>query len=102
MVLSKFDNTDIGYYRGFRWLILLREFFICFSHFLTISEIKKKNEDIDIIHVNEITAVPTIFILRFFFKIPIILHVRTVFKKDNFFGKLIIKYIKKSVKNNSH
>ncbi len=96
--ISKFDNTDIGYYRGFRWLILLREFFYLFSTFFTISEIKKKNKDIDIIHVNEITAVPTIFILRFFFKLPIILHVRTVFKKDNFFGKLIIKYIKKSVK----
>ena len=40
--ISKFDNTDIGYYRGFRWLILLREFFYLFSTFFNISEIKKK------------------------------------------------------------
>jgi len=35
--ISQFDNTKIGYYRGFRWLILLREFFyIIFLHYLPL------------------------------------------------------------------
>ena len=96
--IAKFDNTVVGHYKGFRWLVLIRELFYLISTFLAIKEIKKNCDDINIIHVNEITAIPTIFILKLYFKSPIVLHVRTVFKKDNLFGKLILNYVKKVVK----
>ena len=96
--VSKFDNTIIGHYKGFRWLILLREIFYLFPTFLAIRKIKKENKNIDIIHVNEITAIPTIFILKLCFKTPIVLHVRTLFQKNNFLGKLILDYLNKATK----
>ena len=30
--LSKFDNSKIGYYRGLRWLVLIREIFFVFPN----------------------------------------------------------------------
>ena len=49
--------------------------------------IKKKKFKIDIIHFNEITLIPTIFLFKFFFKIPFILHCRILFKKRKLFWK---------------
>ncbi len=93
--LSKFDNSQIGYYRGIRWILIFRELFLLLPTIISAYKLKKIN--IDIIHFNEITLIPTIFIFKFFFKVPFVLHCRILFKNDNFFGKKIINYLKINV-----
>ena len=92
--LSKFDNTQLGFYRNIRWLLLIKLLFLLPTVYSLIL-IKKKIKKIDIIHFNEITLLPTIVIFRLFFKVPFILHSRILFKKDNFFGRKIAHYFKK-------
>ena len=95
--LSKFDNSQIGYYKNLRWLLVIREIFLLFPTLYSIFSIKKKIKKIHLIHFNEITLVPTIFIFKFFFKVPFILHCRILFNKKNFLGKKIINFLKKNV-----
>ena len=56
-----FDNSNFGYYKNFRWLILLREIYFLFCFILTINYIKKTY---DIIHLNEILCFPVLSILK--------------------------------------
>ncbi len=95
--LCKFDNSILGHYNGLRWLILIREIFLVFPTLISVLLIKKKIKNIDIIHFNEITLVPTIFIFKFFFNVPFILHCRILFKKNNYIGKKICRYLKKNI-----
>ena len=95
--LSKFDNSQLGYYRNLRWLIIFREILLIFPTLFSVYLIKKNIKKIDLVHFNEITLIPSIFIFRFFFNLPFLLHCRTLFKKDNFFGKKIIRFLKKNV-----
>ena len=62
--LSKFDNSKIGYYRGLRWFLIFRELFLLLPIFIYIYNLKKK-KNFDIIHFNEITLIPTIYIFKF-------------------------------------
>ena len=94
--LSKFDNSELGYYRGLRWFLIFRELILLFPTFLSVY-LLKKNEKIDIIHFNEVTLLPTIFIFKIFFKVSFIFHCRILFKKNNFIGKKIILFIKKTI-----
>ena len=94
--LSKFDNSKIGYYRGLRWFLIFRELFLLLPTIISIYNLKKK-KNFDIIHFNEITLIPTIYIFKFFFKVPFVLHCRILFKSDNFFGKKIIDYLKLNI-----
>ena len=95
--LSKFDNSQIGYYRKLRWLLILREILLIIPTFLSVYLIKKKLKKIDLIHFNEITLIPTIYIFKLFFNVPFILHCRILFKKNNYFGKQICKFLKKNI-----
>ena len=95
--LSKFDNSQLGFYRGLRWILIFREILLLLPTLISIYLIKRKFKKIDIIHFNEITLIPTIFIFKFFFNAPFILHCRILFKKDNFFGKKITNFIKKNI-----
>jgi glycosyltransferase involved in cell wall biosynthesis len=74
--LSQFDNTLYGHYRGFRWFILLRELWhIPFSLY---SLFKLRQIEFDIIHANEITLLPFAIILKILFKVPLVVHIRSV------------------------
>ncbi len=95
--LSKFDNSKIGYYRGFRWLVLVREIYFLIPTFFSIFKIKKKIKNLKLIHFNEITLIPTIYLFRLYFKIPFILHCRILFNRNNFVSSFIIKFIKKNI-----
>ena len=96
--LSKFDNSQLGYYKNLRWLLIIREVVFLFPTILAALYIKFKFKKLSIIHFNEITLIPTIYIFKFFFQIPFVLHCRILFKKNNYFGKKIIKFINKNVK----
>ena len=76
--LSQFDHTRFGYYRSFRWLILLREIFYLPFTALAIIKAKKKWKNIDIVHVNEVTNIASIILAKIILRRPIIVHVRSV------------------------
>ena len=95
--LSKFDNSQIGFYRGLRYFLLIREILLIIPTLYAIYKIKKKYKTIKLIHFNEITLLPTVFFFRFFYKVPFIIHCRTLFNNNNFFAKFINKFLKKNV-----
>jgi glycosyltransferase involved in cell wall biosynthesis len=80
--ISRFDNTEYSYYKGIRWLILLREiFFIPFTLYAFINA-KLKWGKFDIIHVNELTEILPILLSKFFFNAPIIVHCRSLYHNN--------------------
>ena len=87
--ISQIDHTKFGFYRNARWLILIREVFFLPFTFLGLWKAKKKWPKIDIVHVNEITNIPSILIAKFLFKCPIFVHVRSV--QENNIGKIRLK-----------
>lgn len=89
--ISQFDNTRYSHYQSVRWLILLREITYLPSTLLVLLKAKKLWGKMDIIHFNELTLLPTIWICRKIFKnVPVVIHVRSVQMSYN---QLISKYI---------
>ncbi len=81
--LTQFDNTRFGYYRKWRWLILLREvFFLPFS-IAALMRAKQLGIKFNLIHVNEITLLPVAVIAKWVFRIPMVMHIRSLQKSDN-------------------
>lgn len=76
--LSQFDNTKFGYYRGLRWLILLREIFLLPASILSLIRTKALNVRFDFLHINDITLLPIGILAKWLFRIPLIVHVRSV------------------------
>ncbi len=96
--LSQFDNTRFGYYRKWRWLILLRE--IWFLPFSIAALIRAKHlpVEFDLIHVNEITLLPVAVIAKSIFHKPIIMHVRSLQRDNNgLLTKMFYKTLSKTV-----
>jgi glycosyltransferase involved in cell wall biosynthesis len=81
--ISQFDHTRYGHYRSFRWLILLREIFYFPFTVLAIIKARLKWKNIEIIHINEVTNIPSIILVRLFFKCPIFIHVRSVQQNED-------------------
>lgn len=93
--IPQLDNTEFGYYRGLRWIILIREiiyFLTSIPFFLNI--LFKNFLDIRLIHFNEITLAPLALVAKFLgFKI--IFHVRSLQRK-NFRSKLFFILFRKT------
>jgi len=81
--ISQFNHTRHGYYRGRRWLILLREIYYLLPTLLALLRAKSTWPSIDLVHVNEITALPAIVLAKLVFRKPLILHVRSVQETTN-------------------
>ncbi len=81
--MTKFDNTRYSYYRGIRWLILLRE--ICYIPFMVVALLKARNrwDHIDLIHVNEFVYIIPALIAKYLFTVPLVVHVRSLARKDD-------------------
>lgn len=92
--LAQFDNTFFSYYRGLRWLVLMRELAFLLPTYMVLTAAKKRWKSVDIIHVNELTAIPTAIIAKHLFKAPLVVHVRSVQRPmtDGLRGKLL-KYL---------
>lgn len=94
--VCKYDNTLNSHYSGLRWLLILREliYFVFTLYYLTKI---KKNKAIDLIHLNEITGLPTAIIAKILFKVPLIVHVRSLnnLKKKKIISKLFLKVLYK-------
>lgn len=80
--MSQFDNTRYSHYRGLRWLVLLRELAYLPA---TIGVLRRARADwgeFDLIHVNEFTALFPWWLARRWFNAPVVVHVRSVARKD--------------------
>lgn len=75
--LSQWDNTSFGYYRGLRWLILLREIAYLPTTLVALLRAKRRWHDVDIVHLNEITLLPLLPLVRLIFGCQIVVHVRS-------------------------
>ncbi len=81
--LTRFDNTRYSYYRKLRWIVLLREVFHIPFMFLSLRKAKKKwGNSIDLIHVNEITEIIPGLLAKWMFKVPLVIHVRSLQRED--------------------
>lgn len=78
--MTKFDHTRYGYYRGWRWVILLREF--AYFPFMIIGLIKavRRWKTIDVIHLNEFVYILPAIIAKKLFAAPLVVHVRALAK----------------------
>jgi glycosyltransferase involved in cell wall biosynthesis len=74
--LSQFDNTRYGYYRRLRWIIMLRELLLLPFTLGALWRLRRR--DFDLIHLNDITLLPVGLIAKVIFKIPLVVHVRSV------------------------
>ncbi|MEW9902627.1 glycosyltransferase family 4 protein [Pseudomonas putida] len=77
--LSQFDNTRYGYYRKIRWIIPLRELFLLPSSLLGLWRLRHRS--FDLIHINEITLLPLGLVARWLFRVPLVVHVRSLQRK---------------------
>jgi glycosyltransferase involved in cell wall biosynthesis len=76
--VSQFDNTQYSYYRGLRWLVLLREIAYLPLTLAGLFSARKRWGDVDLVHINDMTLVPTIWLARKLFSCPVVVHVRSV------------------------
>lgn len=76
--LSQFDNTQYSHYRGFRWIVALRELTLLPATFSAIRQAKKKWPEIDVIHLNEFTGLLPLWLAKRAYGVPTVVHVRSV------------------------
>lgn len=93
--LSQWDNTRFGYYRGLRWVVLLREFLLLYPTLKAVRHAQSAYQ-FDIIHCNEITGLPVAFLALRVLKIPLVMHVRSLQHPDTgrFLSRVIYKWIR--------
>lgn len=87
--ISQFDNTRYGYYRGMRWLILLRELWFLVPTIAAIVRSKRHWPDTEIIHVNEAVVPVAVILAKTVFRKPVIVHVRSI--QDARSGRLRVR-----------
>ena len=93
--LTRIDNTKYSYYRGVRWLIVFREILRLPSTIISIYKAKRIWKDIDLIHVNELTEIIPALIAKKVFKVPIVVHSRSLFRYEP--SSIRFKWIKSIV-----
>jgi glycosyltransferase involved in cell wall biosynthesis len=89
--LAQFDNTRYGYYRGIRWLILMRELFLLPFSLMALWRLRR--ERFDLLHVNEITLLPLSILAKRLLKIPMVVHVRSLQRKTGYRTRLLGKLL---------
>jgi glycosyltransferase involved in cell wall biosynthesis len=75
--LSQFDNSWEGYYRGRRWLVLLRELLRVWDTFRGLYRARRW-APFDVVHVNEVLLLLPALLARKLFRAPVVIHVRVV------------------------
>jgi len=80
--ISKFNASVTGSYRGLRWLILLREIHNIPRTIFSVLKARRKWENFDIIHVNEIHDLFSGLLAKRFFGCPLVVQVRCCLKED--------------------
>jgi hypothetical protein len=80
--MPRFDHTRFSYYRGVRWLVVLRELF--YFPFMVVALIRARLRwrRFDLIHVNEISDIIPGLIAKWLFGAPMVVHVRSLQNTD--------------------
>jgi glycosyltransferase involved in cell wall biosynthesis len=95
--LPQWDDTRVGYYRGLRWLILLREIALWFPALFALRRLRRANR-FDLIHANELTLLFPALLAKRWFKAPLIVHVRSLQRgakgdfRTRWINRLLSKY----------
>jgi glycosyltransferase involved in cell wall biosynthesis len=76
--LTQFDCTRYGHYRGLRWLIVLRELWYLPFTLVALRRARRAWESIDLVHVNEVTAIVPALLAKRMFRKPLVVHARSV------------------------
>ncbi|HVK54018.1 MAG TPA: glycosyltransferase, partial [Burkholderiales bacterium] len=98
--VSQFDNTRYSHYRGWRWLVLLRELAYLPSTVRGLLAVRRRFGIPDLIHVNEVTQLPGIWLAaRLFKNVPIVMHARSVMntepcRRTQFMVRLLSRFVK--------
>lgn len=79
--LTRFDNTRYSFYRGVRWLVLLRELFHLPFTLRGLARARAKWPQVDLIHANEITEILPAILAKMIYRVPLVIHVRSVQRK---------------------
>ena len=80
--MFKFDNTKYSYYRGIRWLILIRELSYLPSMFYALARARFIFPRIDVIHANEIIEIVPAIVAKLLFRAKLVLHIRSLQRFD--------------------
>lgn len=80
--LSRFNNSITGYYKGFRWLIVLREIRNLPYTVVAAHAARNRFGPVDLIHINEIHDLPAGLIAKYFFRAPMVVHLRCCQRED--------------------
>ncbi len=89
--VASFDHTQIGYYRSWRWLILLRTFMNLLPTVLSIRRVLNKYKW-DIVHINDSTLLIPAMLTKSY-PLPVIWHFRTVMNNNGLRWAFIRKRI---------
>lgn len=75
--IAQWDDTRFGYYRGFRWLILLRELAYWPATIKGLREAARRGP-YDLIHCNEVTVLLAGVLAKWLLSAPLLVHVRSL------------------------
>jgi len=74
--LSQFDNTRISFYRGLRWIVVLREIALLPATLWALWRLRDRS--FDLVHANEITLAPVGVLAKIILRLPLVVHVRSL------------------------
>ena len=94
--IAQWDNTRFGHYRGWRWLILLRELAYWPATIRGLRKAAQKGS-YDLIHCNEITAMMVGILAKWMFHAPLVMHVRSLQRDRN--GSRMSAYLLRILRN---
>lgn len=80
--ISKLDHTKYSYYRGLRWIVLLRELFFVPFTISALVRARIRWGPADVVHANEITEIIPLLFARRLFNAAAITHVRSLQSED--------------------
>ncbi len=99
--VPRFNHFELGYYRGLRWLLLIREAFVFFYFFLFLLILKLEFKNINKVHLNEIELIVIAPIIKLLFNSSITSHIRSPLElKKGKFRYNFIKYLCKKYLSN--
>ena len=74
--LSQFDDSRIGFYRGLRWVVLLRELALLPPTLWALWRLRRRH--FDLIHANDLSLAPIAALAKRWLKVSLIMHARSV------------------------
>ncbi|HEY8387353.1 MAG TPA: glycosyltransferase, partial [Parasegetibacter sp.] len=80
--IAKVDHTRVGYYKGWRWIILLRELWYLLFTMGAFLTNRKKFRSADIIHVNENTCIVPVILAKKLYNKKTVMHARAVMNNE--------------------